>query len=207
MELTPARRPAYVVFDIETTGLDETQDQILEIGAIAVDEDLFVLSRAELRVALTNAGRARIEANPVVKKMHTDNGLLDDLKSLTAMWDEGDADAAFAGWLACLGYHPNKDDKDSYVQFAGNSIEFDRRFVAARMPLTAAMMSHRYLEISGMRRFLERPVCGALPVALKADLPHRALADAQLELQELRKIAEVTERAANVLASLKPALS
>jgi oligoribonuclease (3'-5' exoribonuclease) len=180
MQLKP--RTAYVIFDLETTGLDPVLDQILEIGAIAVDDNLRTLDVFRRVVGITDAGEARIAACDFVRDMHTENGLLEECRQPGAP-AEALASLAFASWLSELGFLPaDVAGKEELAQVAGNSVDFDRTFAKHRLPHAARYFSHRYFEISGTARFAER--CGLL--RLDADLPHRALADCEAELAEMR---------------------
>lgn len=181
MQLKP--RTAYVVFDLETTGLDPQLDQILEIGAIAVDENLCTLDVFREVVAISPDGEARIALakNAVALAMHTKNGLLEECRrSFVSEWHAG---LMFETWLSGLGFLPSDvAGKEELAQVAGNSVDFDRTFAKHRLTRAARYFSHRYFEISGTARFAER--CGV--PRLDADLPHRALADCEAELAEMR---------------------
>lgn len=191
-------RPAYVIFDLETTGLSPELDQILEIGAVAVDADLRVIDTFRRVIGLTDAGEARIEANAFVKNMHTVNHLLEECGA--SFDSEHLAGLAFGSWLSGLGFVPKSAGAtpEELAQVAGNSVDFDRTFARVRLPRAADFFSHRYLEVSGMARFLESPACGKLLVRTGNELPHRALEDALDELRELRHIAGTLRCAHNV---------
>jgi len=171
----------YLILDLETTDLDPASDQILEIGAIQVNDKLQTIGTLRAVVEYDNRPMSAF-----VRDMHTKNGLL--LEAEHSADSEAVVDEVLAGWL--MGCGASAEEK---VVLAGNSIHFDHTFLRARMPKTAALLSHRMLDISATARFLRDLIGLELP---NVDMPHRAMADAELELTDLQNIYEA-------LASLK----
>jgi hypothetical protein len=68
--------------DLETTGTDETEDDIIEVGAILTDFDLEVIRMFSAVSRPSDHAYKRMMENKVVRKMHTDNGLLAILDKL-----------------------------------------------------------------------------------------------------------------------------
>jgi exodeoxyribonuclease I len=68
---------SFVVYDVETTGLNKRFDQILQFGAIRADDDLIPTDRIELR--------SRLLPNivPSPKALHITGATFDDITSLT----------------------------------------------------------------------------------------------------------------------------
>jgi oligoribonuclease (3'-5' exoribonuclease) len=182
-----------VVVDLETTELDPQVNQILEIGAIAVDKDLVEISRFQTYVhfdrGVFEPGHYRLPT-PLVDEMHTKNGLWDLCQAWTG--DEDDASEAFASWLqdlkACTG-----------LEMAGNSIHFDLGFLKARMPEAAFEFGYRIRDFGAIGRELQ--ACG-IPFAPtpKEEYPHRSLADCEIELNDARRM-RMLLRASEALAA------
>lgn len=177
-------RAAYVVLDIETTGLDPQNDQILEVGAIAVDDKLEELSRFHTLIHCDLPIERWKNLAEVVKHMHTVNGLWGQCAN---PWLESEAmaDLALHAWL--------EQHAGPQVILMGNSVHFDHAFLKARFPATAAKLHYRVMDIGGLARWLRDfgyPVDGGPP------MPHRGLEDAEIELDEARKLRTMAMRGA-----------
>ncbi len=179
----------YLVLDIETEGLSPKTDEILEIGAIAV-ADSFELETMDT-FSQVGYGRHRSQLSPFIQNMHGKNGLLDEIEGriiVGQQQSESALDANFAAWLAEMGFQHGQ------VVLAGNSVHFDHGFLKVRMPVTAAYLHYRVKDIGQLAREF-RETCAAAKVEPERlglwptpEMPHRGLADAQIELDEWRQI-------------------
>lgn len=171
-------KPFAIIIDLESTGTDVKVDALLEIGAIAVDEELNNLSEFS-QVVHTTRTQLLQGTWPDFWKMHGLNGLIteasDPYSNLPSL---ASVDESFVQWLLAFGF-VGQD-----VVLAGNSIgQFDIPMIRAQMPLTASMLHHRAIDISAQARELVRVVEF---VRTERNLPHRALADCKGELEEWR---------------------
>lgn len=153
--------------DLETTGLDPDRDSVLEIACILTD-DKFVKLRTFATVVKYDLATTH-PVSPIVVHMHTMNGLWRDCFAATGNIQSIDSEAA--SWLQRMsGDHP--------VHLAGNSIHFDRSFMAVHMPNTLALLHYRQIDTSSINELARRcwpDVYESRPAPQKG---HRALADA-----------------------------
>jgi oligoribonuclease len=176
--------------DLETTGVDESADPILEIGAILTSIEPPFAELAEAQV-VTGAGLDpdwRDRMNATVLEMHTGNGLL----AAVAESRSTVADAAQRIIAQLLEPHT----RPHRVLLAGSGVgHFDRRFVAAQMPALDAWLQYPCLDVGVIRRgfgIVGRP--DLVPASGQgAAKPHRALEDARLHLTEWRHYALLFE--------------
>jgi oligoribonuclease (3'-5' exoribonuclease) len=170
------KKPFAVIIDLESTGTDVNVDALLEIGAIAVDEELNILNEFSAVINVTQEQLLRGTWDGFWK-MHGLNGLITEALSADS-YDKATIDAGFARWLKTLGY----EGRD--VVLAGNSIgQFDIPMIRAQLPLTASMLHHRAIDISAQARELERVVGFQRS---SREMPHRGHDDCKLELEEWR---------------------
>lgn len=178
----------YVVLDLETTGLDPTQDHILEIGAITVPD---------IKAPSQNTGRtfhavcrfSELESTKVrthaVQEMHVNNGLWKDCRNSLVGPHEKLFDLYV--WLSA-GLEP-----DEKVSLIGDSPHFDLNFLTLQthVPVLREILSHRVVDVSGMSRTLRQ--WGLLPELPKDRPPpkHRAMDDCRESLRKLVEIQEV----------------
>ena len=72
--------------DLETTGLHEASDLILEIGALVTTSDLEVLDTLNLVVNRSEEDLARMSDR--VREMHESSGLIEDVRRSTIKQEE-----------------------------------------------------------------------------------------------------------------------
>lgn len=163
----------FLFVDLEMTGLDSTQDVILEIAATVTDANLSPI--AEPFHVIIKPDQLKIDLmSPEVLRMHTASGLLNDLVHGVSHQQAYDSFLAYVTDLAL-------DKKKLYL--AGNSIWKDREFLAAQMPLVLEKMHYRIVDISTLKTLV-----GAwLPqhVLEKKSNKHRASDDIAGSIQEL----------------------
>lgn len=174
------KKPWAVFVDLESTGTNVRRDLLLEVGCCAVDELLNIVSEFHRVVRVEDAKELANATWPGFWKMHGDNGLLAECMAGEAMLKDT-VDQSLSIWLRGLGFSP--EDK---FMMAGNSIgQFDHPMMHAQLPLAARFLSHRTVDVSATARILK--ALSNFP-RVERELPHRALADCRLEVEELRDI-------------------
>lgn len=166
--------------DLETTGTDQNLDSIIEIATILTTTDLRIIDQDSRVVKPTRQAMERLQAEDFVRNMHETNGLLGALQAGEGE-DINDVDQQVVNWLRSYMVEPHK------VVIAGSGVaHFDRRFIAAQMPLLNRYLAYPVLDIGIMRRGWEMwggPMDGYPDQANKT---HRAMDDIQHHLNEAR---------------------
>lgn len=130
--------------DIETTGLDPDKDAVLEAETRITDmQATHVYTDLHLIIDPTDYYRTHMDRE--VRAMHTRNRLLEDTRtgfSQEQAWRLLNAQLKHAAKNATL--HPT-----------GSSPQFDIRFLTPRIPNLPAYTSHRQLDISSIRAYLQ----------------------------------------------------
>jgi len=178
-----------VWIDLETTGTDERKDFIIEVGAILTDLQLNTLSTFESLIQLTNAGWGRLASNEFIKNMHTENGLLEELRigneNHPTAWEVNDG---IVKWLKANECEPHK------VMLAGSGVShFDRRFIKQHLPNLDNFLAYPSLDIGVIRRFAELIVELTVP-PFNDGKTHRGLEDIRCHLEEAKWFAAYLDR-------------
>lgn len=168
----------FIWVDIETTGLDPYNDLLLEIGFRVTDTDLNLIAEHDWQIWDDQIAEGGWDE--FIQKMHTKSGLFDDCNShgldITTVQQE------VTGWLK--EFEITKSDP-----MCGSSVQFDRSFIGAHLPLVHDLFSYRNIDISTIKELCRRlnPVLyGKLeghPAVTKREL-HRALPDLQDTISE-----------------------
>jgi len=178
---TAERGLAYAVLDLETTGLDEAKDSIIEVAVVGLtadlDTELFAFTEV---VKPTRNARDRLALAPQdVLDMHKANGLLDDLdradlRSLREIEND----------LCILIDIHAAQGTDVYLSGSGVS-HFDHRFIRKHMPRLWSRFHYAIADVGVMRRFY-RQQTGAHLSDANLGKTHRALDDVRCHIEELR---------------------
>lgn len=188
--------------DIETSGLDLETDQILEVAFVLTDTDFNEISHYEAVIAPRGGGPLSesvhdlfLKSHEVVQRMHTDNGLWQDLA--TAGLPRGTVAQGAARWLASV-VEPLSDTEEFSSAppiMAGASIHaLDWPMLQRDFKQLCAMLSHRVLDVSTLKRAGEWWLDGPAPHMSLAPLPdmaaHRAMSDCRFTIAEAKAYQE-----------------
>jgi oligoribonuclease len=165
-----------VWIDCEMTGLDLRADALIEVAALVTDFELNVLGDG-IDVIIKPPAEALDQMDDFVRSMHTSSGLLDELDGGVPL------EAAERQVLAFVKEHcPD----GSRPPLAGNTVATDRAFLARDMVELESFLHYRIVDVSSIkelsRRWYPRAYFGAPPKSGN----HRALADIQESIEELR---------------------
>ena len=170
--------------DLETTGEMNPRDgEILEVGVVLTSLDLLVLESRGFVLGLTVAGEGQLDQHPMVREMHTANGLLQESReSLLSLPEVSDR---IVEMLVSHRIRPRR------TLLAGSGIShFDRAFIQAQMPRVEAWLAYPNLDIGVLRRCLkylgDPSLVAPAPASYGDGKAHRALADAVGHLGEAR---------------------
>lgn len=167
----------YLVWiDCEMTGLDLEADGLLEVAALVTDANLEVLGDG-VDVVIKPTEAQLEHMGEFVTEMHRKSGLL-------PLLDEGAALAdAEQQVLAYVREHCPNERK---VPLAGNTIGTDRAFLAKYMPELEQHLHYRNVDVSSIKELARRWYPKVLYKAPAKTGNHRALADIQESIEELR---------------------
>jgi oligoribonuclease len=165
-----------VWIDCEMTGLDLVNDALIEIAALVTDFELNVLGDG-VDVVVKPPAAALAQMQDVVRRMHTASGLLDELDAGMTL---AEAQSAVLHYVREHVPEPRK------AALAGNSVGTDRAFLARDMAELESYLHYRIVDVSSIKELVRRwypRVYFASPVK---GGNHRALADIEESIEELR---------------------
>lgn len=189
-----SKPPSFLLWmDLETTGLNDVNDQVLEVAAgLASFARPFDFVHDPTTHVIGHRGPAQVgqpKIDPDVVDMHAKSGLWGACSEskLTIAY----VDTLLASFLACVLH----DDERAII--AGSSVHFDLRFVRRHMPLLAAKLNnHKVYDVSSHKLLaasLGRTEDNDTYLAARAKSPgepaHRALPDLVHSINEGRATA------------------
>ena len=163
-----------VWIDMEMTGLDPQQDQILEIASLVTDKELNILAEGP-NLAIHQPEATLAAMDEWNRTHHGRSGLLDRVRSSqeTVATAERQTLDFLAPW--CL---PRSSP------LCGNSVCQDRRFISRLMPALDGFLHYRLVDVSTIKELTLRWYPALPPVKKKET--HLALADIRESVEELR---------------------
>src|SRR3954454_19933712 len=158
------------------TGLDLQQDALVEIAALVTDDELNVLGEG-VDVVIKPPDHTLETMPEMVRNMHTSSGLLDELDGGMTL-EEAEA--------RVLAYVREYVPDARKAPLAGNSVATDRGFLARDLPVLDAHLHYRIVDVSSIKELARRWYPRVYFNAPAKNGGHRALADIQESIAELR---------------------
>ncbi len=165
-----------VWIDCEMTGLDLTNDVLIEVAALVTDGNLNVLGDG-VDVIVKPSPAALAQMSDFVREMHDTSGLLPLLE------DGVDLETAEN---EVLNYVRTWVPNPRTAPLAGNTIGTDRAFLARDMPSLEGHVHYRNVDVSSIKELARRWYPRAYYNTPAKSGNHRALADIRESIEELR---------------------
>ena len=165
-----------VWIDCEMTGLDLVTDALIEVAALVTDFDLNVLGEG-VDLIIKPPAEALDQMGDFVRTMHEKSGLLEELDAGLTL-DEAEQQV--------LGYVKEHCLNGSRPPLAGNTVATDRSFLIRDMPTLESFLHYRIVDVSSIKELSRRWFPRAYFHAPAKRGNHRALADIQESIEELR---------------------
>ena len=165
-----------VWIDCEMTGLDLGADALIEVAALVTDFELNVLGEG-VDVVVRPPDEALAQMNDFVRGMHETSGLLPELEAGVTLREAEER---------VLAYVKEHCPDGSRPPLAGNTVATDRAFLARDMAELEAFLHYRIVDVSSIKELARRWYPRAYYQAPAKQGNHRALADIQESIEELR---------------------
>jgi oligoribonuclease len=165
-----------VWIDCEMTGLDLSADALIEVAALVTDFDLNVLGEG-VDLVIKPPAEALDQMGDFVHAMHERSGLLTELDGGLTL-DEAEQQV--------LAYVREHCPSGSRPPLAGNTVATDRSFLSRDMPTLEGFLHYRIVDVSSIKELARRWFPRAYFQAPTKRGNHRALADIQESIEELR---------------------
>jgi len=163
--------------DLEMTGLDPARHVIVEIATLITDDELQLVAEGPDLVIHASPEQLAGMDN-VVRKMHTDSGLLAQIEASTVSLADAGA--------ATLEFIKQHVPAARTVPLCGNSIGTDRRFLATQLPAVEEYLHYRSVDVSTIKELCRRWYPDVLANAPAKEGAHRALDDIKESVKELQ---------------------
>ena len=165
-----------VWIDCEMTGLLVDADALVEVAALVTDFELNVLGDG-VDVIIKPPAAALEQMVPFVRDMHTSSGLLGELDAGITLAEAEEQVLAYVREHCPDGSRP---------PLAGNTVGTDRLFIARDMPDLDAFLHYRIVDVSSIKELSRRWYPRTYFNSPTKRGNHRALADIQESIEELR---------------------
>ncbi|MDG1687978.1 MAG: oligoribonuclease [Gammaproteobacteria bacterium] len=172
-------RKNLIWIDLEMTGLDTNNDDIIEIATIVTDDQLNVVAEGPI-IAIHQPDSALEAMDEWNTKQHGGSGLTERVQNSTTT--EAEAERQTLEFLA-------EHVPTGVSPMCGNSICQDRRFMARIMPELEAYFHYRNLDVSSLKE-LARRWAPKVEKSFKKNGSHLAMDDIRDSIRELRHYRE-----------------
>jgi oligoribonuclease len=165
-----------VWIDCEMTGLSLEADALIEVAALVTDFELNVIGDG-IDVVIKPPQEALDQMDDFVRNMHVSSGLLDELDNGMTLAEAEEQVLAYIRQHCPDGSRP---------PLAGNTVATDRSFLARDMATLESFLHYRIVDVSSIKELSRRWYPRAYYQAPSKSGNHRALADIQESIEELR---------------------
>ncbi len=165
-----------VWIDCEMTGLDYVSDALIEIACVVTDFDLNPLGEG-VDLVIKPPAEAVEQMVDFVRSMHEKSGLLAELDSGITLADAEQQVLTYVREHCAEGTRP---------PLAGNTVATDRAFISRDMADLDAFLHYRIVDVSSIKELSRRWYPRVYFAAPAKRGNHRALADIQESIEELR---------------------
>jgi oligoribonuclease len=162
--------------DCEMTGLDLAKDALVEVAALVTDPELNILGDG-VDVVIKPSPMALGQMGDFVRTMHAESGLLAALDHGLEMRA---AEERVLDYVRQFVTEPKK------APLAGNTVGTDRAFLARDMAELEGYVHYRNVDVSSVKELVRRWYPRVYYQAPVKSGNHRALADIQESIEELR---------------------
>lgn len=170
-------RLRYLWVDLETTGLNDEHDAIIEVAAVGTNADfehLFVVAEP---VQPTSEGLQRLYPSDFLVQLHTGSGLLADIGRPQAM-RLVEVERRIVEHIGSFGL------AGPHLTLAGSGVShFHVRFIKRHMSTLASRLHYSTLDVGIMRRAHQDWTGGDL-TSVNEDKTHRSLDDVRCHIAE-----------------------
>ncbi|PVV05629.1 MAG: oligoribonuclease [gamma proteobacterium symbiont of Ctena orbiculata] len=161
--------------DLEMTGLDPQNDEIIEIATIVTDARLSIIAEGPM-IAIHQSQQRLDGMDEWNQRQHAASGLVERVQQ--SGYNEAKAEAETLSFVQ--EYLPS-----GASPMCGNSICQDRRFLARSMPKLEAFFHYRNLDVSTLKELMNR-WAPSLSEGFSKQGKHLALDDIKDSINELR---------------------
>ncbi|HRE31065.1 MAG TPA: oligoribonuclease [Candidatus Berkiella sp.] len=161
--------------DLEMTGLDTQNDQIIEIATLITDSQLNVLAEGP-NLAIHQSDEILATMDEWNTKQHQQSGLTERVRKSTITLEEAQQKT-----LAFVSQHVSPRSSP----MCGNTVCQDRRFLHRLMPSLEAYFHYRHLDVSTVKE-LAKMWAPTVFKRLNKESKHLALDDIKESIDELR---------------------
>lgn len=189
MAFTSTKDDRFVWIDLETTGLEPKGGLILEAAVVLTDAQLRLIDSINIIVP-HKMSTLTANLDDFTTKMHTDNGLINDINNLNKLGNESSEvahtmlDSEIVAFL--------QSHNVGKIPMCGSSVAFDRSWVNEHLMMTASMFHYRNIDVSSILEAIARINPHMVPSVPQVGTAHRAMGDIQTTIETLRVISKIS---------------